>query len=469
MNKKALLINPPTGRYIRDDRCQAPVKGLSSSLRMPLDLAYLAAILEQEDFECKIQDYPAYSNANWEDFKNDLISFKPSILIISITTPTLISDLRATTEAKKINPEILTIAKGAHFITEDENVMKQVQDLDIAIRGESELAVQELAQGRGLHEILGITYRKNGAIHRTGNRPFLDDMDRLPFPARHLLDNSLYRRPDTDEPMTSIATNKGCPAKCIFCLVPAVSGYKIHSRSPQSIADEMQHCYEKYGINNFYFRADTFTWFKPWTIEVCKAIIAKGTKFNWVCNSRVDRLDEEMLGWMKKAGCWLLGFGIESGDAQLLKLMKKGATLEQAEKAVNLCHKMRVKAYLFFTFGLPWEDEETVNRTLAFSRKLKGDFCEFQIMYPFPATELYTIAKEHNLFNPDDLFKGDYKQGIIRTFTLSMDQLQHFQYVATKKYYLEPKRIFRLLKGISSPRVFSNYIRKGIAIFRQQE
>ncbi|MBI2026980.1 MAG: radical SAM protein [Deltaproteobacteria bacterium] len=469
MKKKALLINPPTGKYIRDDRCQAPVKGLSSSLRMPLDLAYLAAILEQEGYECKLQDYPAYGKSDWNHFQNDLLSFQPHMLIISVTTPTLLLDLKSCEEAKKINPKILTIAKGAHFITEDRSVMERFHDLDVAIRGEAELTIKELGQNKPLDQILGLTYRAHDIIHRTADRPFLDDMDSLPYPARHLLDNSLYRRPDTDEPMTSIATNKGCPAKCIFCLVPAVSGHKIQSRSAQSIADEMQHCYEKYGISNFYFRADTFTWFKEWTLEVCRAISSKNLKLHWVCNSRVNRVDEEMLIEMKKAGCWLIGFGIESGDAELLKKMKKGATLDQAENAVNLCHKVGIKAYLFFTFGLPWEDEASVNRTIAFSRKLKGDFCEFQIMYPFPATELYDIAGQHGLFEKADLFKGDYKQGIIRTFTLSQERLQHYQYVATKKYYLQPQRILRLLRGISSPRVFSNYVRKGLAIFQQQE
>lgn len=469
MNKKAILINPPTGKYIRDDRCQAPVKGLSSSLRMPLDLAYLASILEAQGYECLLKDYPAYDDTDWKIFRRDLATFKPNLLIMSTTTPTILNDLKACSEAKLIDRNILTVAKGAHFLTEDEIMLRQFEDLDVAVRGEAELMVKEIGEMKPFESILGITYRKNGTIIRNQDRPFLEDMDSLPFPARHLLDNSLYRRPDTDEAMTSIATNKGCPAKCIFCLVPPVSGYKIHSRTPKSIASEMVLCKEKYNIENFYFRADTFTWFKEWTIDVCKAIVDTGMKFHWVCNSRVDRIDEERLSWMKRAGCWLIGFGVETGDEELLKKMKKGATLPQAQRAVDLCHQMKMKAYLFFTFGLPWEDETSVNKTIEFSKKLKGDFCEFQIMYPFPGTELYTIASEYHLFDKEDLFRGDYKQGIIKTFTLSAEELQHYQYMATRKYYLEPRRIFRLLKGISSPKVFANYCRKGLAILRQEE
>jgi len=265
--KKAILFNPPTGRYIREDRCQAPVKGLSSSLRMPLDLAYFAAILEREGYECLLKDYPAYDDTNFDTFRKDLETFRPSLLIMSVTTPTVLNDLKACEIAKAILPEVVTIAKGAHFITEDKIMMERFPYLDIAIRGEAEMAIQELGQQRSLDTILGITYRKEGEVLRTEARPFLEDMDALPFPARHLLDNDLYTRPDTDDSMTSISTNKGCPAKCIFCLVPTVSGYKIHSRSPESIAAEMVHCKQKYGITNFYFRADTFTWFREWTLE----------------------------------------------------------------------------------------------------------------------------------------------------------------------------------------------------------
>lgn len=469
MHKKALFINPPTGKYIRDDRCQAPVKGLSSSLRMPLDLAYMAAILEKDGYQCLIQDYPAYSHTDWDTLRKDLRNFSPNLLVISTTTPTLLNDLKSCEIAKEINSEILTVAKGAHFLVDDEHILRQFPALDIAIRGEAEITIQEIGHFKPLESILGITYRKDKTIFRNEKRPFLENMDALPYPARHLLNNDLYKRPDTNDPMTSIATNKGCPSKCIFCLVPAVSGYKIHSRSPQSIAEEMAYCKEKLGIEDFYFRADTFTWFKKWTIEVCQAIIEKNINVRWVANSRVDTIDEERLYWMKKAGCWLVGFGIESGDINLLKLMKKNATLEQAQKAVEISHKMKMKTYLYFAFGLPWENDDSINRTIEFARKLKGDFCEFQIMYPFPGTELYKIATEYNLFTKDDLHKGDYKQGIIRTFTLTPEQLQDYLYRATRRYYLEPKRIMRLLKGISSPKVFLNYCRKGLAILRHQE
>lgn len=461
--KKAILINPPTGMFIRDDRCQVPVKGLSSGLRTPLDLAYMAAMLEKENFKCAIRDYPAESKT-WQDFKKDIENNDFNMLVISVTTPTLYTDLLACDIAKEVNPSILTIAKGAHFAADDREVMERVKNLDIAIRGEYELAVQELGQNRLLEQILGITYRNNGIIKRNPNRPFLENMDILPLPARHLLNNRLYIRPDTGEMMTSIQTNRGCPARCVYCLVRTVSGSKILARSPESIANEMRVCKEQFGIRDFYFRADTFTWDKEWMVKVCQSIVDKKLDVSWVCNSRVDTIDEERLVRLKKSGCWMIGFGIESGDQDILNKMKKGTTLQQAIDAVDMCRKYDIKTYLFWVLGLPWETEESIKNTMKFARKIKGDFAEFHIAYPFPGTDFYYTGLENNLFSKDDLHSGDVKSGIVKSFELSREKLQYYQKKMTRDYYLSPWQILRLLKGVRSPKVLANYVKKGFLV-----
>lgn len=461
--KKAILINPPSGMYIRDDRCQVPAGNLSSTLRMPLDLAYMAAILEKADFTCLIKDYPP-EGGNWDTLKKDLIGFHPDFLVVNTTTPTIFDDMTACKIAKDIDKNILTIAKGAHFLLEDMSIMQQYEDLDIAIRSGYEITIKELGEGKSHKDMLNITYREDGKPKRNASGPFLDNLDILPLPSRHLLNNSFYRRPDTNEPMTSIETNRGCPANCIFCLVKQTYGKKIVSRSPESIADEMSICCKKYGIYNFYFRADTFTWNKKWVVETCKKIIAKNSKFHWVANSRVDTLDEDRIYWMKKAGCWMIGLGAESGDQGILDKMKKGITLRQTKDAVELCRKFGIKSYLFWVLGMPWEDEKTINNTIMFAKKLKSDFAEFHVAFPFPGTEFYYIALENGLFVKDDLVKGDVKHGIVRTFFLPPEKLRHYQHLAVRKYYLDAGRIFRLLKGISSPKVFVNYCRKALAV-----
>lgn len=461
--KRALLINPPSGMYIRDDRCQVPVKGLSSGLRTPLDLAYMAAVLEQEGYDCIIRDYPAELK-EWQEFEKDIINGNPDIVIISVTTPTIYTDLLACGAAKRINPNILTIAKGAHFSVEDITVMSKIEGLDIAVRGEYELAVKEIGLNKPLESILGITYRRDGIIKRNPDRQPPENLDILPLPARHLLNNRLYIRPDTGEMMTSIQTTRGCPARCVYCLVGTVSGSKIICRSARGIADEMEKCARDFGINSFYFRADTFTWDKAWMIDVCKCIIDKKINLSWVCNSRVDTIDAQRLEWLKKAGCWMIGFGIESGDQNILNKMRKGITLAQAESAVALCGKFGIKTYLFWVIGLPWETEESIRNTAKFAKRIKGDFAEFHIAYPFPGTDFYYIGLENNLFSKDDLYRGDVKSGIVRSYAISREKLLYYQNKLTRDYYLSLWRIVKLLKGARSPKVVLNYIKKGFYV-----
>lgn len=457
--KKALLINPPTGLYIRDDRCQGPAKWVSI-LRMPLDLATMAATLRQANVECKLMDYPA-EQQKWDNFKNDLIEFKPDMLVISITTPTIKDDLKACKIAKEMNPKIITVAKGAHVTVEDEKIMKEFPELDIAIRKESEMAVKEIATNP-LSEVKGITYRMNGSLIRNEERPFLKNLDELPFPARDLVNNKLYTRPDTGEPQTTIQSQRGCPARCIFCLVGAVSGYNINFRSPESVVEEIEECVNKYNIRNFYFRADTFTWDKEWVIKVCKLIIDKKLNIEWNCNSRVSTLDDERLQWMKKAGCWMIGFGIESGSNESLRKMKKGTTVEQAVEAIKLCKKHKIKSYLFFVIGLPWEKKEDVEKSIEFAKKLKGDFTEFNMAFPYPGTEFYQMGIEQGLFTEADIYSGaDQHKSGLRTVYLSNEELDQLRKKGEKSILLSPSYILSTLTQIRSPKVFLNYVKYG--------
>ncbi len=250
---KALLINPPTGRYMRSDRCQAPVDTrVAEPPRPPMDLAYIAAVLEDIDVECRIRDYPM-ENKRWKELAKDLYDFMPDMLVIDTTTPTIESDLIACDMAKKINPKMLTVAKGAHFLVFDKEMLEKFENLDIVVRGEPEITMKELGSGKDYSEILGITFRINSEIIRNPDRPFLEDLDELPFPDRHLFNNQLYRTPDTNEPIAFITTSRGCPYHCVFCAAGIVSGYKIRTRTVDSVVKEIEECIKKYSIKNFFF------------------------------------------------------------------------------------------------------------------------------------------------------------------------------------------------------------------------
>jgi len=462
--KKSFLIYPPTGLYMRDDRCQAPVKGMTAQpMRAPLDLAYMAATLEGVGVECLIRDYPA-EGMTWPDLYEDLRNFDPDMLVISVTTPTLIADLKACGMAKDFKKQILTVSKGAHFLVEDENVFLKFPDLDIIIRGESEFTVREIVTAKGPEDILGISYKKDGGIRRNPDRPLLEDLDKLPFPARHLLNNDLYLTPDTKEALTLIYAGRGCPYKCIFCAVPPVSGHKIKLRSPESIVGEIEECVKKYNIKNFFFRADTFTWDEDWVIEICRLIIEKRLPVRWGTNSRVDTVSDKRLGWMKRAGCWIIGFGVESGDQSSLDRMKKKAKVEDAFRAVSLCKKYGIKTYTLFVIGFPWDTEQTINDTATFIKTLDPDYIDINIAYPLPGTELFEIAKKEALFNEEAMYGCDYSKPLIRTRSLDTKELVRLRKKALLGFYLRFNFIVRTLLSVRSLRVFLSYLGAGIGL-----
>ncbi len=340
--------------------------------------------------------------------------------------------------------------------------------LDIAIRGESEHAIEEITSRKPFADILGITFRSESGFKSNPDRPYIevDDLDKLPFPARHLLKNELYVAPDTGEPLTMINVGRGCPHRCIYCAVTIASGHKLKMRSPKNVVDEIEVCVKDLGIHNFFFRADTFTWDEGWTVDVCKEILNRNIDIRWGANSRVDTISEERVKWMKKAGCWIIGFGFESGNQESLTRMKKRITLEQSRNAVKLCRKYGVKVYGLFLIGLPWETRQMIEDTIAFMKKLNPSFVDVNIAYPFPGTEYYGIAKEMGMFKDEDLKSGDYSKPIVHTTELSADDLVELRRKALMSFYLRPGYILQTLLNIRSFKVLKNYLRSGFRLIK---
>jgi len=264
---------------------------------------------------------------------------------------------------QKIDTNIITVAKGAIFFQDDEQILSTFKDLDMAIRGETNEVVEELARGLELSEIKGLTYREKDTIKRNEPRPFLEDMDKLPFPARHLLRNEIYIRMDNGRPQATIETGRGCPGRCIFCLSHQVSGYKMRQRSPDNVIAEIRECIGRFKIKDFHFRTDTFTADKN-GCGACREIIDEKLNINWVCTSRVDSIDEEMLSWMKKAGCWGISFrrGVRKpANARPDEERNKNRT---GEERVQVMQEIRNRQLCVLSYRFPWETEETINDSI---------------------------------------------------------------------------------------------------------
>lgn len=460
MKKRILLIYPPSPVLNREDRCQQPTKDLIVIPPLPpTDLMYLAAVAEKAGLEAKINDYSQNG-----DYEADLKEFNPDYLVVNIATPTLEHDLDAVKKAKEICPNVVTIAKGAAFLTLVERIIKEHNELDFGILGEAENTLKEILEGKPKAEILGLYYKENDEVKFTGNRPFIEDLDSLPFPARHLVDNNIYRRPDNNKVQATIKVSRGCPFHCFFCLATPVSGAKVRRRSPENIVAEIKECVEKYNIKNFLFWSDIFNIDKDWTMKLCQAIIDSGLKITWSANTRADTADLEMAEMMYKSGCRLVSIGVESGSQYMLEKMGKKITLNDVRRTVKVFKKAKIRIYNYFVIGLPWETEETVEETIKFAIELNSDFISFYTATPLPGSRFYDYALEHNLFDKETSFENAYYYPAVNTHNLSRERVFELHKYAIKRFYLRPLYILKMLSRIRSFAEIKNYFIAGMNV-----
>ncbi len=449
-NKVWLFINPPTGKYIRETRCQAPVKGLMATvLRAPVDLGYIAGAVSVFHSECYIKDYPA-ENLDWTDFEKDLVKLNPDYVVINTTTFSLDKDLFACKIAKEYNSKIITIAKGAIFYADGQKILENENYLDIAVIDDEEMGFYDIASGKSLSEIPGIIFKVNENVVKNERRKLID-LSMLPKPRLDLIHHELYIRPDTGKMQATVMVGRGCSGNCIYCVAPLVGGKNVRYRPASEVIQEIETYVYKYGIENFYFLADAFTWDGQWVMEFCNQIAEKKINILWLCNSRADCLHKEVLTAMKNAGCWGLSIGAETGNEKMLKRIGKNISLKQVEDAVSLCRMNGMVCLVHFMIGFPWDTEETVKETIKFAKKLKSGLIEFNIVTPLPGTPLYKIAIEHGLMHEDaDLNGCDYKKACVKTFELSGDDLERLRNKAFKSLYLNIGFGIRSLSYIKS-------------------
>jgi len=462
--KRVFFIYPPSVVMNREDRCQQPVKELLTIPPLPpTDLLYLAAIAKDCGCVCKVKDY-SINNETIDDFKNDLLDFKPDILVLNAATPTLDSDLAICKVAKLVNSNILTISKGAYFLSENINILKKFDFLDLIMIGECELTFKEILENKNYEDILGLAYRKNNQIIRNELRPFCDNLDILPFPARELVDMNIYRRPDNNKKQAVIKVSRGCPFHCFFCLATPVSGKKVRMRSIDNIIAEIKECKEKYGITNFLFWSDIFDLDRNWTVALCQRIIDEKLNIVWSSNTRADTADLELAKIMKKSGCGLVSIGIESGSQYMLDKMGKKITLAQVKNTVSAFRKVGIKVYGYFVLGLPWETKETANATIDFACKLDLNYANFYTATAFPGSRFWDYATKNNLFDNEDKYKSAYYYPSVKTHNLSKEEVFELHKKAVRKFYLRPAFIIKTLFSIKSLAEFINYTKAGLAL-----
>lgn len=474
---KILVFYPPGKLYQRgEDRSQGNIEdSTATASRAANDLAYASSTLKKKGYEVLLRDYQN-EKQNFEALREDFVRFAPDFMFVSITNSTIFEDIAIINELKQLKPDCVAILKGALFFNPEQEMLAQLDlhAVDYLIGGESDYILSELVEAHltdraKIPQINGILYKQDGAFVPTVFHVWEEDLDAIPFPDRGSLLNHLYTRPDTGEPMATIATSRGCPASCVYCLTPTISGKKVRLRTPENIFQELLDCYRNHNIRNFFFKSDTFTIDKIWVKELCDRIVNSelNGRIEWVANSRVNPIEQETLMYMKKAGCWLVAFGFESGSPETLIKAKKGATLDHARKAVAYARQAGLLVFGFFLIGFPWEDRQHLADTKKFIWELRPDFMELHIAVPYYGTELYKIAKEEGLIDETVLGKDYFNAPTIGTKYLSVQELEKFRRHVLVTYHSRPAYIYSKLKYAGArPKIWMNYARYGIKLLK---
>ncbi len=475
--KKVFMFYPPGGKYQRgEDRCQGNIEQSSSTeVREPIDMAYASAALKKEGYAVSFHDYQT-ENSGFDDLISTFRIFKPHVVYLSTTNPSVFKDIELLKQLKHINDDIIVIIKGALFFNASDSLLDQLDltHIDYLIGGEAEFIIAELVSSHfnnpaHICEIPGIIYKDNGKWISTDFTIWEDNLDYLPLPDRSIINNNLYIRPDTGKPIATISTSKGCPGACIFCLTPIISGTKVRHRSPANILLELRDAFFNHGIENFFFKSDTFTIDREWVEQLCQLIIASDLhgKIQWVANSRSDSLSHSKLSLMKKAGCWLIACGFESGSQESLDKMGKGTTVETNLQAAALVKKSGLKLFGFYLIGLPWEDWNHLAATKQHVFDIDADYIEVHIATPYYGTALHKIANKHGLMDDSVLGKDYFNAPTRGTKYIGIDELVRFQRRMLLRFHLRPHFLMRKLsESIRNPVFIKSYFKYGMRMLK---
>ncbi|PYV55548.1 MAG: hopanoid biosynthesis associated radical SAM protein HpnJ [Acidobacteria bacterium] len=443
MPLKTLFLNPPSfENFDGGAGSRWPATREIESYWYPVWLAYPAGMLEG----ARLLDAPPHYVSAEETIN---IAKEYEFLVLYTSTPGFPGDIRLSQRIKDANPKIKIAFVGPHVTVLPERALREAPAIDFVVRKEFDYAVKEFAEGKPLEDILGISYLKNGSIAHTADRPQLQDLDSLPHVTdvyHRDLDVRRYNVPFLLHPYVSLYTTRGCPAQCTFCLWPqTTSGHAWRKRSTDDVAREMAKAKEYWPyVKEFFFDDDTFNIQKARTVELCAKLKPLG--LTWSCTSRVTT-DYETLKAMKEAGCRLLIVGYESGDQQILKNIKKGATIERARQFTKDAHKLGLVIHGDFILGLPGETRETIQNTIAFAKELDVETIQVSVAHAYPGTELFDFAVKNNFMVKGSMVdEGGHQLAHIEYPGLPADEILHSVHRFYDEYYFRPRAVFRILR-----------------------
>jgi len=468
---KILLFNSYLSaghEMITSGRCQVKANP-GMGVWPPIDLAQAASVIRKHADDILILDFMILHHSEKELFKK-ISDFDPAVIIMQSSTPTLKRDILFCKKLKSVLPESAIVFFGLHATARPQDIL--CEDIRFAVRAEPEITMEELIRAfknnrADFGSIRGLSYWQDGKAFHNPDRGYAGNLDSFPFPARDLLQNKDYSLPYNKEPFTIITVSRGCPYQCAFCTSTLYYGPSCRYRSPESIISEIEDVIRKYRIKNFVFLSDTFNFDREFVFKLCGLIISKKLDIKWVCNSKVDRLDEKMAQEMKKSGCWLISLGVESGSGAVLKNIKKNVTVEQSQKTINTAKEAGIKTLCYFVFGLPGENAGTIRETIDFIKKGRFDYAHFYTATPFPGTDFYEQAKKNKWLVSEDWDRYYHGSSDVIAYPfLSNMEIQAAVTKAYRAFYLRPGIAWRELSSARSLKQFVSIMEIGVRMLK---
>jgi anaerobic magnesium-protoporphyrin IX monomethyl ester cyclase len=490
-----LLVNPPSpdgGIWIRTQH-RVGRRSREEMVWPQCSLAQLAALLHP-DYKVEVIDAIA-ERMGWQEFEKILREKSPRYYLTQVTAPTLTNDMYGVMLARGMGAK--TMAFGTHVTPMPIETMRDYPALDFVLRGEPELTLRELIDvlenrqdarpaqltelfrntdpgwqpvpaGEGtrtdLSGIKGLIWRQAGEIKRNPDRPFLPNLDDLPVPMYGLLPLSKYRMPLMKGAFSFVVTSRGCPAGCKYCIKHVSYQNSVRLLSPRRIVEEISQLYD-FGIRNIHMYADLFTVNREQVMGLCELILKEGLKIRWTCNSRVDYVDSEMLKMMGRAGCWMISWGIESGNEQILRKAAKGANPKKAHQALTWARAAGIKNWGYFIIGLPGETVETIRETIDLAKTLPLELALFHIAAPYPGTPFFFEVIENGWFREGTQWEQvDMDKGTVLQYeNLSAEDLIYWQKRAFREWAFRPGPALVYFKMLFSDlRTFKRAVRVGL-------
>ena len=445
-----------------------------SGRSLPLGLAYIASVLEEDDFSVRIIDFQL-PGTSLEKMKSLLEHDPPDMVGVSVCTPSAKSAFDIALGIKTIKDDLPVIFGGPHPTAIGARIFDDCPAVDISVLGEAESTAgslfRTLYEKRDLSRIPGIIYRTDNSMVITQRPGPITDLDSLPFPARHHFPIKKYvpvAGSYRKTPCMSVISSRGCSYQCVFCN-KNIHGNIFRARSAPNIIEEVGGLIEDYDAKEIAFFDDSFSEDKGRVLAFCEETHALSRRIIWRCSARVDRVDRSLLRAMHEAGCYRIGFGIESGSKKILNIINKEITPEKALTSIRLAQDAGIETIAYIMLNLPGETKETITETAHFIRKLSPDILLCQLAYPFPGTPLRRIVEEqyeviHEKWND---FDGRFSNDVVFLQNgLTVRFLERSFKRIVRHFYLRPSYLLKSIIRLRDPSLWLPYFKIFLNIVR---